>query len=263
MPCRHSSADDGRCAGRDGAGAPSRLEPDSGRLAAVSSRPARRLLRGLIGDQLVGTVTTIIYDRRLAWIGMMLVDAGHRGQGHGQRSLPAALDFLDRSARLVRQARRDARRKRLYEKHGFVVEHASNAGHSRGQRSARSATSRRGLRCRHPAPFRRMEDLFALDRELFGADRRGLCNRWQTSRRTSCSFARAAPQVTGYALWPARHARRPSRTVDGARRARRPTDFSHRSSINRIGRSRSSTALVPALGDAGSPRHAGSACRVL
>ena len=49
-----------------------------------------------IGDELAGTVTTIVYDRRLAWIGMMLVELGTEGKALVSGSLPA-LGSLDRS----------------------------------------------------------------------------------------------------------------------------------------------------------------------
>src|SRR5690349_11477495 len=48
-----------------------------------------------IGIDVVGTVTTIVYNPRLAWIGMMLVDEHHRRQGIGRQLLHRALDHLD------------------------------------------------------------------------------------------------------------------------------------------------------------------------
>jgi GNAT superfamily N-acetyltransferase len=74
------------------------------------------------GADVVGTVTTIIYDRRLAWIGMMLVDERHRGQGIGRQLFSHALEYLD--SRGVNGARLDATSlgRPLYEHHGFVSE---------------------------------------------------------------------------------------------------------------------------------------------
>ena len=69
------------------------------------------------GDQLVGTVTTIVYDRHpavaeadahLAWIGMLIVDAESSRAGSGQRLLVRAPEFLDSLGDLVRQTRRHA-----------------------------------------------------------------------------------------------------------------------------------------------------------
>jgi GNAT superfamily N-acetyltransferase len=146
-----------------------------------------------IGDELVGTVTTIVYDRRLAWIGMMLVDAGHQGQGIGHRLLACAGDFLDRLG--VSCAKLDAtpEGQRLYENHGFVVEHAVERW-----ALSRPASTPRGPDVPPPAPFPRMEDLFALDRELFGADRRGLLQSLADDSPDLVFVRSSAAQVTGY-----------------------------------------------------------------
>src|SRR5687768_11117528 len=45
--------------------------------------------------RVVGTVTTTIYGRELAWVGMMLVDRSARRQGIGRRLLAHALDWLE------------------------------------------------------------------------------------------------------------------------------------------------------------------------
>ncbi|MBN1641745.1 MAG: GNAT family N-acetyltransferase [Anaerolineae bacterium] len=43
------------------------------------------------GDRVVGTVTTLRYPGRLAWISMLLVEPGYRGQGIGARLFDRAL----------------------------------------------------------------------------------------------------------------------------------------------------------------------------
>ncbi|HMK66456.1 MAG TPA: GNAT family N-acetyltransferase [Thermodesulfobacteriota bacterium] len=45
-------------------------------------------------EKVIGTVTTIIYERRLAWIGMMLVEASQRRRGIGAGLMRTALDYL-------------------------------------------------------------------------------------------------------------------------------------------------------------------------
>ncbi|MGB8295229.1 MAG: GNAT family N-acetyltransferase, partial [Polyangia bacterium] len=45
--------------------------------------------------QVVGTVTTIVYEGRFAWIGMVLVDPQMRGKGIGTALLEKAIDHLD------------------------------------------------------------------------------------------------------------------------------------------------------------------------
>src|SRR6187455_584222 len=45
--------------------------------------------------QVVGTTTVTTYGRRIAWIGMVLVDEAHRRQGIGRALLTHAIEYLD------------------------------------------------------------------------------------------------------------------------------------------------------------------------
>src|SRR4029077_18041754 len=49
-----------------------------------------------VDGQGCGTVTTISYEDRFAWIGMVLVDSEKRGRGIGTRLLERAIEHLDR-----------------------------------------------------------------------------------------------------------------------------------------------------------------------
>src|SRR6185295_3799477 len=49
-----------------------------------------------MGGEVVGTTAVICYGRRIAWIGMVLVDEAHRRQGIGGRLLRHALAYLER-----------------------------------------------------------------------------------------------------------------------------------------------------------------------
>jgi GNAT superfamily N-acetyltransferase len=138
--------------------------------------------------RLVGSVTTIVYelgddsahgarhrlptasiDQRviqsssLAWIGMLIVDAAHRGAGLGSRLLVRALEFLDRMGIACVKLDATPEGKGLYEHHGFVAE----------QNIERWALERTPLpQAREPkqiAPT--IEDIILVDRQLFGADR--------------------------------------------------------------------------------------------
>src|ERR1700704_1430193 len=42
-----------------------------------------------------GTATTISYDDKFAWVGMVLVDPGYRGQGIGTQLLRRTIEYLD------------------------------------------------------------------------------------------------------------------------------------------------------------------------
>jgi len=73
-------------------------------------------------SELIGTVTVVVYEERLAWIGMMLVAAELRGRGIGKLLMRTALDHCQH--RQIRVAKLDATPagRPLYESLGFVPE---------------------------------------------------------------------------------------------------------------------------------------------
>jgi GNAT superfamily N-acetyltransferase len=126
--------------------------------------------------RLVGTSTTIVYEGRFAWIGMVLVDQQHRGQGIGTALLERAIQHLD--SRSVPCMKLDAtpQGKPLYEKFGFVSEYEIERWMLKRRLGGNSAGK---------GPVE-IEDVLRLDREIFGADRSGLLR----------SLAEAAPDFT-------------------------------------------------------------------
>ena len=49
------------------------------------------------GGEVVGTTVVVPYARRIAWIGMVLVDEAHRRQGIGRALLTHAIDYLEQN----------------------------------------------------------------------------------------------------------------------------------------------------------------------
>jgi len=133
----------------------------------------------------VGTVATAAYGPRLAWIGMMLVDAAFRRQGIGTRLMQAALDSLAGWTTVALDATPAGRP--VYERLGFRAEY----GLVRLTRPDRF----QGKTCpvfkpTCPVSDRTLPQIAALDRAAFGADRlpllRSLYRRapeaaWQTA----------------------------------------------------------------------------------
>lgn len=74
-------------------------------------------------DEVCGTVTSIVYERSLAWVGMMLVASARRSRGGGRQLLEAALEALDSAG--IRSIRLDAtpQGQPLYAKLGFIPEY--------------------------------------------------------------------------------------------------------------------------------------------
>jgi len=113
--------------------------------------------------RLVGTVTTSIYARELAWVGMMLVDREWRGFGIGRKLMLTALEHAKREVRTVKLDATPAGRT-LYETLGFVPE----AGIERWEKSG--ASPKADL---HPTRVEEAKiiEICKIDRLAFGADR--------------------------------------------------------------------------------------------
>jgi ribosomal protein S18 acetylase RimI-like enzyme len=126
---------------------------------------------------LVGTVATMVYEDRLAWIGMVVVDPEHRGRGLGTALLERAIRHLD--SRGIRCMKLDATPygKPLYERFGFMSEYEI-------ERWMLKRQAQNGCTCEQDV--RDLEVILELDREIFGADRSRLLR----------SLAEAAPDLT-------------------------------------------------------------------
>jgi len=143
-----------------------------------------------VDGRLVGTVTTIIYENRLAWIGMVLVDPQFRGRGVGRALLERAIDHLD--ARKIPCIKLDAtpQGKPLYEKLGFVTEYDI-------ERWAVKKQPPLALPRTKSAP---LEDVLKLDREVFGADRGALLRSISDSAPELVQTLTTPTEVSGYAF---------------------------------------------------------------
>lgn len=126
-----------------------------------------RCLAAVLGDAVVGTVTTVSYQDRFAWIGMVLVDPAVRGQGIGRRLLDASLRGLGPVP-----ARLDATPQghRLYVGLGFAEE-CRLRRMTRASASPPEAAAADGVR---PMQAHDLASVFEWDLDVFGADRRDL-----------------------------------------------------------------------------------------
>lgn len=126
------------------------LEPDGCFIALYNGKPA-------------GTVTTINYDKRFGWIGMVVVHPELRRRGIGTAILNKAIGYLKGIG--VQTVKLDATPdgKKLYDKLGFVEEYG--------------IVRRQGIGivtdCEEFAPIRTedLEDIINFDMNIFGARR--------------------------------------------------------------------------------------------
>ncbi|HEX8151054.1 MAG TPA: GNAT family N-acetyltransferase [Pyrinomonadaceae bacterium] len=115
------------------------------------------------GARLVGTTTTTVYGRELAWVGMVLVDPEFRRRGIATALVRAALEVLDAAA--VATVKLDATPEGapVYEALGFDAELHIERWVGAARAEASPAHVAEGV----PDP----SQIFALDRRAFGADR--------------------------------------------------------------------------------------------
>jgi GNAT superfamily N-acetyltransferase len=118
----------------------------------------------LDGGRLVASAVAFPYGRRLAWIGMVLTTASHRGKGYARTLMQHCLDYLDAAG--VESVKLDATDlgRPVYAKLGFVDERPV----SRWLRKPAALEDVAG-------EFQGFDDALALaDFDAFGADRTAL-----------------------------------------------------------------------------------------
>jgi GNAT superfamily N-acetyltransferase len=140
--------------------------------------------------EVAGTVTTITYEKRFAWIGMVLVDPRLRGRGFGTALLVKAINYLD--ATRIPCVKLDAtpQGKLLYDRLGFEVEYDLER-HVLEREPGREAT---------PARAEDLEAVLAMDRDIFGADRSALLRSIGSTAPEFVAVARKDGAPSGYAL---------------------------------------------------------------
>jgi GNAT superfamily N-acetyltransferase len=126
--------------------------------------------------QVIGTVTTIVYEDRFAWIGQLLVDPENRGRGIGKQLLEQAILYLDSQKLACMKLDATPLGKPLYEKLGFAPEYEIERWMLKRQVDEKAAQDK----------ALEIEEALRLDREIFGADRSRLLR----------SLAEEAPQFT-------------------------------------------------------------------
>ena len=118
--------------------------------------------------QVVGTVTTVNYENRFSWIGMVLVEPAERGQGVGSLLMSRALDVLNDSPS-VRLDATPAGHK-VYQKLNFSDEY----GLCRMETVVSSDGFAHHSNTPRPMEQKDISSVADKDRKVFGADRRAI-----------------------------------------------------------------------------------------
>ena len=145
-----------------------------------------------MGGRLVGTVTTTIYDRGLAWIGMMIVHPTARRRGIGAALMTRALEHLDAAGVACVKLDATPAGRPLYRRLGFDEE----VLFERWMGVARPSDAT-GL---VPDQRAALGPVLPLDRAAFGADRSVLLATLESEALAAHVVLVPGLQVAGYAL---------------------------------------------------------------
>jgi len=90
-------------------------------LQFILAKNPKHCLVATSGDRIIGSITTMVYQDTLAWIGMMLVDGDFRGQGIATQLLNTSIANLEHCPSIKLDA--TPLGKDLYMKLGFIPEY--------------------------------------------------------------------------------------------------------------------------------------------
>jgi ribosomal protein S18 acetylase RimI-like enzyme len=144
-------------------------------------------------DNCIGTVVACIFDN-VAWIAMLLVDSGHRGQGIGRALFEHALVFIDKRGVATIRLDATALGQPLYEKLGFVPQY---------ELVRYAGVPDASIASKIPLPVREawpgdVDELMMLDRMVTQTNRRKFLERLIIERPHSLWVAEQQGQIGGY-----------------------------------------------------------------
>lgn len=145
-----------------------------------------------------GTATTISFENRFAWIGMILVDPEYRSQGIGTKLLERTIEYLNDLRVTAIKLDATPQGRPLYEKLQFVPEYEIERWTLR--RSPSEMAKRSSSRSREPLSQDLLEFIFEADKESFGADRSFLLKSLHRDAPEFTMGIRNARVIEGYAL---------------------------------------------------------------
>jgi GNAT superfamily N-acetyltransferase len=151
-----------------------------------------------VDAQVRGTVTTIPFEARFAWIGMVLVDPEYRGRGIGTTLLETAIDYLDRQNLSALKLDATPQGQPLYEKLGFKAEYAITRWTRR--RPSSEAAQPSPPKAHDSVSQELLARIDEFDRQVFGADRSVLLKSLHAEAPEFTRDVVAGGALTGYAF---------------------------------------------------------------
>ena len=143
-------------------------------------------------EKVVGTVTTVRFQNRFSWIGMVLVDPEKQQQGIGMQLLGEALQILQHQETVKLDATPSGRK--VYLKLNFVDEYPLTRMHSRSAESHLITSAARVVQKND------LSKIFEFDCKIFGANRQPLLE-WQFNGAPEYAFLiEDKNEIQGYCL---------------------------------------------------------------
>jgi GNAT superfamily N-acetyltransferase len=124
-----------------------------------------------IDGHVCGTATTISFESKFAWIGMVLVDPEYRNCGIGTKLLEKTIEYLDQRKMPTMKLDATPQGKPLYEKLGFVTEYGIERW---VLKRPPHVDPRMGASKWTRMSTAELESILRKDQEVFGADRGSL-----------------------------------------------------------------------------------------
>ncbi|MGO8790983.1 MAG: GNAT family N-acetyltransferase [Terriglobia bacterium] len=140
--------------------------------------------------EVVGSVATVSYEGRFAWIGMVLVDPIRRGGGIGTKLLVKAIEHLDGCGIASMKLDATPQGKPLYEKLGFVTEYEIERWQLLRTPSLGSLVAAVSV----------TDEMLDQDRQIFGADRSALLRSIAREHPAFVLQYRSQGKLTGYSF---------------------------------------------------------------
>jgi len=152
-----------------------------------------------VDGNVCGTVTTLNYQNRVAWIGMILVDPAYRRHGIGKKLLDTGILYLEEKKVETMKLDATPMGHDLYAQRGFVDEYVIERWEGRAPDSPSSGDPRPASdldALKQPG----LDRILEADRSVFGADRSALLRSiWRNDPAFSAAVF-SGSEVSGYIL---------------------------------------------------------------
>ncbi len=145
-----------------------------------------------VDGKVAGTSTSITYDDRFAWIGMVLVDPAQRGRGIGTGLLEKTLEHLDGTGIPTVKLDATPQGKPIYEKLGFITEYEIERWVLYRQSAATPGLT--------PSSVPDLDKIIEADEEVFGAKRSELLRSLHQDAPDFTLGVELEGEIIGYAL---------------------------------------------------------------